>query len=112
MLLKMDSSSRSEEQRVEKLDGTNFNSWKFNMKLLLMEKDLYGFLDGSEVAPVPTDNNKMEKEIKLFKSRSQKAFSMIALAISKQLQVHIRSTVDPKVAWDTLKAQFEFISTT
>ena len=103
---------RSGDTKIEKLDGDNYNSWKFNMKLLLMSNDLYGFIDGSEVAPVPTDTDKMEKEIKLYKSRSQKAFSTIALSIDKQLQVHVRNTLCPKTAWNSLKSHFEFVSVT
>ena len=109
----MDSSSKSEEAiRIEKLDGSNYASWKFNMKLLLMEKDLYGFIDGNEAPPVTTEEDKKEKEVKLYKSRSQKAYSMIALSVNKSLQVHVMNTVCPKTAWEALKSQFEFVSIT
>ena len=106
----MEACSSGDSGKIEKLEGSNYASWKFNMKLLLMKEDLYGFIDGTESPPVATDNDKKEKEIKLYKSRSQKAFSIIALSISKSLQVHIRNTVCPKTAWDTLKSHFEFVS--
>ena len=106
------SSSTSEAMKMVKLDGSNYISWKFNMKLLLMGMDLYGFIEGSEVPPVPTEDNKMEKEVKLYKSRSQKAYSLIARAVSPSLQVHVMNTVCPKKAWDTLKSHFEFVSIT
>ena len=41
------SSNQGDSGKIEKLDGSNYASWKFNMKLVLMEKDLYGFIDGT-----------------------------------------------------------------
>ena len=35
--------------KIEKLNGRNYQSWKYNMKLVLMEKGLWGIADGSEV---------------------------------------------------------------
>ena len=101
------SSSRSDAHRIEPLDGSNYQNWKFNVKLLLMERDLWGFIEDTEVAPEATEADKKEKEIKLFKTRSQKAYATIALSVSKSLQVHVRNTTNPKPAWDALKAQFE-----
>ena len=34
------------------------------------------------------------------------------MAVSKSLQVHVRNTVCPKTAWDSLKSHFEFVSIT
>ena len=56
------------------------------------------------------DNDKMEREVKVYKSRSQRAYSIIALSICRNLQVHVRNTTCPKKAWDEIKSQFEFIS--
>ena len=38
-----------EKWSIEKLDGSNWNTWKFQMNHLLMEKELWGLVDGSEV---------------------------------------------------------------
>ena len=45
---------RPTESKIEKLSGANFQSWKFQIKLVLMERDLYGFIDGSEIRPLDT----------------------------------------------------------
>ena len=108
----MESSARSDDMKIEKLNGSNYISWKFNMKLLLMEKDLYGFIDGTEKPPEVSEEDKKEKEMKLYTTRSQKAYSTIALAVTKPLQVHVMNTVCPKTAWNTLKSHFEFVSIT
>ena len=34
---------------IEKLDSSNWMTWKFQMKHLLLAKELWGFIDGTEV---------------------------------------------------------------
>ena len=41
----------SSGMKIEKLNGANYMSWKFNMKCLLMEKGLWGFVSGTVVKP-------------------------------------------------------------
>ena len=48
--------------------------------------------------------------IRSFHLRSDKAFSLIALNVSTSLQIHISSTTNPILAWETLQKQFEFVS--
>ena len=38
-----------EKWSIEKLNGSNWNTWKFQMKHLLMAKELWSLVDGSEV---------------------------------------------------------------
>ena len=35
--------------KIEKLDGTNYLTWKFNVKLMLMQKELWGIVEVTEV---------------------------------------------------------------
>ena len=105
-------SSSSNEVKIEKLNGTNYQSWKFNAKLVLMERGLWGLVTGDEVAPVTTDEDKKVKEVKEFNLRAQKAYSLIALALNKNLQVHVSNTVNPKTAWEILEKHFNFVSVT
>ena len=41
----------SSGMKIEKLNGANYMSWKFNMKCLLMEKGLWGFVSGTVAKP-------------------------------------------------------------
>ena len=42
----------AEITRIEKINGQNYQSWKYNMKLLLMERGLWGFTQqGQETQP-------------------------------------------------------------
>ena len=38
-----------EKWSIDKLDGSNWNTWKFQMKHLLMAKRVRGLVDDSEV---------------------------------------------------------------
>ena len=47
----------SETIKIEKLNGKNYQSWKYDMKLVLMERGLWGFTqDGQETPPGETAN--------------------------------------------------------
>ena len=47
-----------------------------------------------------------------FRLRSDKTYSLIALNVDKDLQVHIASVTNPLDAWRILQKQFEFVSVT
>ena len=104
----------TEINKIEKLNGRNYPSWKYNVKLMLMERGLWGIVNGSEKAPViKTEDATKDDSIKLKKAwqlRSDKAYSTIALNVEKTLQVHISSTTDAHEAWSTLKIHFEVVS--
>ena len=100
----------AEIAKIEKLNGANYQSWKYNAKLVLMERGLWGFTqEGQEIPPEETATATVRNAFRL---RKDKAYSLIALNVEKDLQVHISSVTDPLVAWQTLQKQFEFISVT
>ena len=99
----------AEKTKIEPLERNNYQSWKYNMKLVLMERGLWGFAQGTETLPGQTEAPAVRYAYKL---KSDKAYSLIALSVSKSLQAHIMSTTDPAEAWNTLQKQFEFISIT
>ena len=46
-----------EKWSIEKLDGANWMTWKFQMKHLLLGKGLWGHVDGTEVLPEGANND-------------------------------------------------------
>ena len=92
-----------EKWSIDKLDGSNWNTWKFQMKHLLMAKGIWGLVDGSEVLA----HDAMPAAQALYWSRLQKAFSTIVLAIDRAQLYLITSCEEPKQAWDALKKHFE-----
>ena len=100
----------AEITKIDKLSGKNYQSWKYNVKLVLMERGLWGFTqEGKEVPPAETATNAVKNAFQL---RSDKAYSLIALNVEKHIQIHISGTTDPLVAWQNLQKQFEFVSIT
>ena len=53
--------------KIEKLNGTNYRNWKFNMKCLLMERGLWSYVTGSvtkpEVKTESTDTNVTAQDV-------------------------------------------------
>ena len=96
--------------KIEKLGGRNYQSWKYNVKLVLMERGLWGFTqEGQETPPAADASAAVRNTFRLW---SDKAYSLIALNIEKDLQIHISSVTDPFTTWKNLQKQFEFVSVT
>ena len=72
-----------------------------------MERGVWSFIAGNEEVPPETATAAVRNAYRL---RSDKAYSLIALSVEKNLQFRISTTTDPKVAWDMLKNQFECVS--
>ena len=102
--------TRGDTTKIELLNGKNFQSWKYNMKIVLMGRGLWNILVGREVPPIQDADN--TDKIEQFYARSDRAYSLIALSVEKSLQIHIVATTDPKEAWEILKSQFSFVSIT
>ena len=92
-----------ESFKVEKLTGPNYHSWKFSMKMLLVGKDLWDVLNGSEV--LEPDASDVER--KKFRKRENYALSIICLAVNTSLHIYIRSAKTPQEAWRNLADRFE-----
>ena len=97
--------------RIEKLNGNNYRSWKYNANFVLIERGLWGIANGTEVPPVIEEEDKTsDASVKLakdWKLKSDKAYSIIALSVEKSIQVHISPTTDAREAWQILKSHFE-----
>ena len=75
------------------------------MKCLLMEKGLWGFISGSLVKPeLKTEGDgvdaaaaaKSKEKLDEYNLKSDKAYSLIALSVEKELQIHVATTSTPK----------------
>ena len=100
----------AEITKVEKLTGKNYQTWKYNVKLVLMERGLWGFTQEAKEIPPGEDATNAVKNA--FQLRSDKAYFLIALNVEKHLQIHISSTTNPLIAWQNSQKQFEFVSVT
>ena len=89
------------------------------MRCLLMERGLWGFVSGDIKKPEvkvedksgsSKDTSQVADKIDDYQLRADKAYSLIALSVDKQLQVHVSSKNTAKEAWEGLQNQFEFVS--
>ena len=93
----------SEESfKVEKLNGENYHSWKFNLKMYLMGKDLWDIVQEVEVLTERSTPQQRE----LFRKRDNRAMSIINLSITNDLQIYVRSAKSATEAWNNLADHF------
>ena len=89
----MDKSSAN----VNLLDGKNYATWKVQVKMLLMKDELFGIVDGTEVAP--TEQTVLRK----FIARRDRVLAILVLIINQNLLYIIGNPVDPKIVWQKLR---------
>ena len=95
--------STDEKWRADKLDGSNWTTWKFQMRHLLLAKGLWGLVDGTdELAEGASDVATRE-----FRQKAQKAFSTIIMAIGTPQLYLVTPCEEPKEAWGNLCGHFE-----
>ena len=119
----MASSSGDSINQIIKLNGTNYQSWKFNVRCLLMAKGLWGYVRSNNPLVKPelkelgegvtaADVANSKALLNEYLLEADKAYSIIALSVEPSLQVHVSSQNTARDAWDALKTQFEFVSVT
>ena len=95
--------SMHEKWSMDKLKDSNWITWKFQMRHLLLSKGLWGHVDGSSsVADDASAQVKTEHE-----GKAQKAFSTIVMAIDASQLYLVTSCNNANEAWNELKNQFE-----
>src|SRR5215472_6164125 len=93
---------KDEGFKVAPLEGSsNYRTWKFSMKMVLMAKELWDIVSGAEVKP---DG---EKQGAAWEKRAQKALAIISLSLTPTEQQHIIDCTSPNEAWDILEKLYE-----
>ncbi|CAI7866933.1 unnamed protein product [Closterium sp. NIES-53] len=81
--------------------GQNYSAWKFKFRVLMMERGLWGFFDGTEKK---LDN---ESDIAAWKKKDQKAFATLILRIGINLVSSVRMCIKLEASahevWKRLK---------
>jgi hypothetical protein len=104
--------------RIEKLNGQNYQAWKFQVTLLLVEKGLKGFVDGTVTPPDASDFTGIDagaqyrKAQESFEERKGRAWALICLNVETDLMVYLEGTTTAQEAWDVLANTFEARSVT
>ncbi|GFW19093.1 retrovirus-related Pol polyprotein from transposon TNT 1-94 [Trichonephila clavipes] len=92
------------EPSIEGLNSTNYNTWKEDVRVLLMDRKSWRIITGQEVKP---DDGAFAKEKRNFEFRWDRAYSTIYLRIEKEYRNLILDTCDPIVACKKLQDHFQ-----
>ena len=82
----------------DKLNESNYDDWKLQMEAYLEEKELFGFLDGTQVAPTTGPNS---KSMRTYQQKQRLARAKLILAVEPSQLPHVRDE-DPAVIWMNL----------
>ena len=83
-----------EKTQMQKLTANNYHNWNFDMKMVLVGKDLWDIVDGVEVI-AEEDSEDKKKD---FRKRDQKAMSIICLGVSPEMKIYVRQAKTSKGA--------------
>lgn len=87
--------------RVEKLNSSNYGTWKFKVRMLLVRDDLWDVVEDSTVGT--TDQ---------WRKRDNKALATICLLVDDAQLVHVKDATSSREAWTALKNHHEKSSLT
>ncbi|UYV62942.1 hypothetical protein LAZ67_2002562 [Cordylochernes scorpioides] len=87
-----------------KLNAFNYNIWKVDMKVLLIDRGSWDFIIEDE-HDLPAEAT--AKDIREFKWRKDRAFTTIYQGVERKYQTLIANAADGKEAWNILKQNFE-----
>ena len=96
------SSSLSSLYSVEKLSEKNYAAWKFRVQLVLQERGLWKYVQGTKAEP-PSDPKLRES----WDEKDQQARAQILLTVSDSLLPAVRHTRTAKEAWVKVASVFE-----
>ncbi|KAH7302312.1 hypothetical protein KP509_23G066700 [Ceratopteris richardii] len=86
----------------DKLNKDNYHIWLYRMENFLMEKGLWGLVNGGDECPELPENLNAEeqKEYKTWIEKSRKALDWISICISESFVLHIMKASPLKEAWE------------
>ncbi|GFY29359.1 multidrug resistance protein 2 [Trichonephila clavipes] len=93
---------------IQLVNKSDWNSWKENMKFLLMERGCCSFIEGTE--PLLDETTATRRDKSEYKQQQDRALATIYYGIDEQYRTLVSSTTSPSKAWIILKEQFEPVS--
>jgi hypothetical protein len=93
-----------EKVSIDKLNGENFASWKFQMQHYMKACGYHKIVTGEEKAPGSSASGEAKQA---YERRCDKAFSTLVLAINGELIYLIRECQTVQDAWSKLVNHFE-----
>ena len=90
-------------ETIQKLTADTNDQQKFELKMVLIGKNLWDILVGMETMHKLSTHGGIMK----FRRRQNHALSVICLNISQDLQIYVRNAKSTRKAWDNLSNRFQ-----
>jgi hypothetical protein len=87
----------------ERFGGQNYPTWKYKMRMVLIDKDFWNIVDGSETLEAGASLKKR----KAFQQRENKAHATIVLSLHDNQLFLVKSATTATDAWLKLQAHYE-----
>ena len=84
---------------VEKLNHENYETWSFRMMMLLIDRDLWDIVEGTDIISITAS----EEEKLRYERRKRKALAQIGLHVGDEYLPHIVKAKYPYQLWNDLK---------
>lgn len=85
---------------ITRFKGSNFHLWKFQMRAILLGKELMDIVAGTLPKPAATEAAAVKSE---WLKRDSQAFSLLCQALDESILKHVVSCTTSKEIWDKLK---------
>src|ERR1700679_464190 len=94
---------------IDKLNSGNFSSWKYKMQMILIDRGLWDYVDGSLVFPPtnPLDEEASKAKQVEWKKKDNCAMAQIALSIANSEIVHVKGAKSSREAWTKICSVYE-----
>jgi hypothetical protein len=94
---------------IDKLNSTNFSSWKFRMQMILIDRGLWEYVDGSLPVPVlGVDANEAARaKLVEWKKKDNCAMAQISLTVGNTELTHVKGAKSSREAWLKLCSVYE-----
>lgn len=86
------------------LNNENYDTWKCDVKVLLIDKGCWKFIEGKAE---PVDPKAPRKEIDNYQLKKDRAFTTLYYAVQTEFRPLLQECSDGKKAWEILQKQFE-----
>ena len=93
------------EKLIVPLVGSNYSTWKVQVRMILINLELWNIVSGAQVAPV--GDAATTAAVSKFETRSGKALSTIVLSISPSLLYLVGNPICPVIVWKKLENHFQ-----
>ena len=93
----------------QKSEGVkNWQVWKYQMRVILEARELWGHVDGTETSPALSESSSSSSSAQpAFEKAPRKTKAVLVTSINSDLVHLITGCQTPKEIWDKLKERFE-----